>query len=205
MSERNISSNNTNSTSSKADKTVEVDVLTERFIGGNKVWGAIIGIVMAILGILFIVKPLQVAFALDIVVTVGFLLFGIYQIFSYFQTPTALRSGWQLAFGIVWVLMAIMIVTSGWAGIILAFAFALGFLALLSGIMQISVYAAIREQPGAVLILTSGIINALLGIFLLFAPFFATAIVEVAQGIYLLFAGIALIFEALSGHAHRKA
>jgi uncharacterized membrane protein HdeD (DUF308 family) len=193
------------SNNSGASKTVKVDVLTERFIGGNKVLGAIIGIVMAILGILFIAKPLEVALALDIFVTVGFLLFGVYQIVSYLRTPASLRSGWQLAFGIVWVLMAIMVIANGQAGVLLTFAFALGFLALLSGFMQVSVYAAIRSQSGGTLILASGVINILLGAFLLFAPFFATAVVEIAQGIYLLVAGIALIFEAFSGHAYRKA
>jgi uncharacterized membrane protein HdeD (DUF308 family) len=181
------------------------DILTERFLGGNRVLGVIIGIIMIIFGILFIVRPLQVAMILDIIATLGFLLYGIYQIVCYVRSPAQLRSGWQLAFGIVWILMAILILASGGAGIIVTFAFLLGFLAVLSGFMQVSLYSAIRGQSGAGLILASAIINILLGVAMLILPFFAAAVVAIAQGIYLIVAGLALILEALSGHSHKVA
>ena len=178
-------------------------VLTERFLGGSRVLGTIVGIIMIIFGVLFIANPLEMALVLDILVTLGFLLFGIYQIASYVSTPAGLRSGWQLAFGIVWVLMAVLIVASGAIGVILSFAFVLGFLALLSGFMQLSVHSLVRGQAGAGMLLASAIINIVLGLLLLALPFFATAAVAIAQGIYLIAAGLALIFEALSGHAHK--
>jgi hypothetical protein len=53
--------------------TAEVDVLTERFVGGNRVLGVIIGSAMVVLGILFIARPLDAALALDLFVTAGFL------------------------------------------------------------------------------------------------------------------------------------
>jgi uncharacterized membrane protein HdeD (DUF308 family) len=71
--------------------------------------------------------------------------------------------------------------------------------------MQISLYSAIRGASGAGLILASAIINILLGIALLILPFFATTVVAMAQGIYLIVAGVALILEALSGHSHKVA
>ncbi|MDR2108467.1 MAG: DUF308 domain-containing protein [Coriobacteriales bacterium] len=180
-----------------------VDVLTERFVGGNRLVGIGIGIVMALLGILFITRPIATAFVLDLVAVAGFLLYGVYQIAAYLRTPPALRSGWQLALGIVWVLMAVMILASGQAGVVITFALALGFLALLSGIMQISAYGAVRELPGSSFLLASGIVSTLLGIFLLFAPLMTIAVVEIAQGIYLLVAGIALVFETFSGYGHK--
>ncbi|MDR3135927.1 MAG: DUF308 domain-containing protein [Coriobacteriales bacterium] len=192
-------SNDTNNTGT----AIESDILITRFFGGHRAFGAIIGIIMIVIGILFIAKPLEAVLALDLLVTLGFLLYGVYQIVSYVRTPALRRSGWQLAFGIIWVLMAMLVVASGASGLVITFAFVLGFLALLGGCMQVSLYVAIRGEAGAGLLLVSAIINIILGIILLTLPFFAVAVLALAQGIYLVIAGLALILEALSGYGHR--
>lgn len=167
---------------------------------GSRTLAIITGILLVVLGILFFVFPLGTMLFADIFITIGLLIFGIYRIVSFIAAPSGYRDGWQLALGILWVICAVVILASSASNIIISFAFLLGVLAMMSGLSQIIAYASLKGASGSGFVLASGIINALLALFLLAAPFVATAALAYIQGFYLCFAGVALVIEAFSKH-----
>jgi uncharacterized membrane protein HdeD (DUF308 family) len=181
--------------------------LTRKITRGNKIAGIITGILMVVLGILFFAMPIRTGYVVAIIATVGFIFYGLYQIVGYVRTPSEVRNGWNLANGIIFMLVGVMILLSSVTGVIITFAFLLGFLALSGGINQISAYGVFKKEgePGCGWMLASGIINIILGVFLIMTPFAATLVVDYVLGIYLIVGGIALFAEAASGKAGRKA
>lgn len=167
-------------------------------ISGSRVMTVIIGILLAVLGIIFFMFPLASVFFTGVFIIVGLLLYGIYMIISFFATPKFCRDGWQLASGIILTVCGGVILASSASNIVVSFAIILGIVALMIGINQIIGYAALRGTAGAGFILASGIINVLLALFLIFAPFVAAAAVGIVQGVYLCFAGGALIVEGFA-------
>lgn len=167
-------------------------------IQGSKVMAIITGILLVILGIVFFVFPLGSMLFVDIFITIGLLIFGVYRIIEFIAAPKGFRDGWQLAFGIILVICAIMVLASNASSIIISFAILLGLLALMVGLNQVISYGALRGMPSAAFILVSGIVNILLAIFLMFAPFMGTAVLAIVEGIYLCVAGVALIIEGFA-------
>lgn len=176
--------------------------VTERITRGNKVGGIIVAICMIVLGILFLVWPLRTDYVVMVIATIGFIVYGIYEIIVYVRTPKDYKNGWTLANGIIFVILGCLILWEGPGDMFLTFAFLLGFLALFGGITQCSTYGVIRSsgEPGAGWVLASGIINIILGIFFLITPFAATWAIGYVLGVYLVVGGIALFAEACSGH-----
>ena len=170
----------------------------QHFLQGSRMMAVVTGILLILLGILLFVFPLGTMLFADIFLTIGLLIFGVYRIISFIATPSGYRDGFQLASGIILAVCAIVILLSNVSSIIITFAFLLGILAMLTGLNQVFSYAAVRGMPGSGFILASGIINILLAIFLLFSPFVATVAVAIVQGVYLCFAGVALIIEGLA-------
>lgn len=177
---------------------VEPNKNVKHFLQGSRMMAVVTGILLVILGVLLLVFPLEAMLFADIFITLGLLLFGIYRVATFIATPSGYRDGWQLASGIIFAVCALVILLSNASSIIVTFAFLLGILAMLTGLNQVFAYSSLRVFPGAGFILAAGIINMLLAIFLLFSPFFATVAMVVVQGIYLCFAGIALIIEGFA-------
>jgi uncharacterized membrane protein HdeD (DUF308 family) len=167
-------------------------------VTGSRVMTIIAGVLLALLGVLFFIFPLNTMLFTDIFIIIGLLVYGVYLIISFVGTPSGYRDGWQLAMGIVLVVCAIMILASNAANIIVSFAVMLGIVAMMVGINQIIGSAYLKGTPGAGFILFSGIINVLLALFLIVAPFGATAAIGIIEGVYLCFAGVALIIEGFA-------
>lgn len=169
---------------------------------GNKIGGIIVSICMIVLGILFLSWPLRTDYVVMVIATIGFIIYGVWQIVVYIRTPHDYKNGWTLANGIIYTILGFLILWESPGDMFLTFAFILGFLALFGGITQCSTYGVIRQagEPGAGWILASGIINIILSIFLLLTPFVSMWAVTYVLGIYLIVGGIALFAEACSGH-----
>ncbi len=196
------------SESAEQPKTrVSMNDMAKKVTKGNKVGGIIIAICMIVLGILMFVKPIVTMIAVEYIACVGFIIYGVYQIIIYIRTPSELKNGWTLANGIIFTILGILMITSSIFSVVTTFAFLLGFLALFGGITQISSYGVFKKagEPGAGWILASGIINIVLSLFLLLAPFAATWALEFVLAIYLIVGGIALFAESCSGHFGQKA
>lgn len=181
--------------------------MAKKITKGHKVAGIIVAICMIVLGILFICWPLRTDYAIMVLASIGFIVYGIYQIIVYARTPSDLKNGWLLANGIIFTILGFLLLWEGPADMFLTFAFLLGFLAMFGGITQCASYGIIRRagEPGAGWVLASGIINIILSIFLLLTPFAATWALGYVIGVYLIVGGVALFAEACSGHYGMKA
>ncbi|WP_066645781.1 HdeD family acid-resistance protein [Christensenella timonensis] len=197
----------------KQPKTrMNLNNMAKKMSGGNKTAGIIIAICMVVLGILIWVKPVASAFTLGYIVTVGFIIYGVFEVVMYFKTPSELRNGWTLANGIIFTLLGVLVLLqalgslAGALDMLSLFSFLIGFFALFGGITQIASYGAFKKsgEPGSGWILASGIINLVLGIMIIAAPFAGFAVLEWIFSFYLILGGIALFAEACSGKLARK-
>lgn len=172
----------------------------------HKVVGFIIAIAMVVLGILFLIWPVVTGYTIMVIATIGFIIYGVWQIIAYIRTPHDLKNGWVLANGIIFLVLGFLLLAESRQEMYMSYAFLLGFLAMYSGIMQIASFAGFHRagEPGAAWILISGIINIILSICLLTTPFIATWALEYVLGIYLIVAGVALFAEAASGRYAMK-
>lgn len=181
---------------------VSINDVAEKLTRGNRVGGIIVAICMVVLGIMLMIWPLRTGYAMMVVATIGFIVYGIYQIIVYIRTPSDYKNGWTLANGIIYTILGLLILSESGESMFLTFAFLLGFLALYGGITQCATYGIIKKsgEPGAGWVLASGIMNIIMGIFFLITPFAATWAIDYVLGIYLVIGGIALFAEASSGH-----
>ena len=165
---------------------------------GSKAIPVIIGLLIAALGIIFFIFPLGSVFFASIFIVVGLLIYGAFRIINFIMAPSGFRDGWQLAQGIIFVVCSIVILASDASNVIVSFAFMLSFLWLFSGINQIISSASLKGIPGSGLVLFSGIVNVLLAIFLICAPFMGVTILAMVQGVYLCVTGVAVIIEGFA-------
>ena len=151
----------------------------------------------AYIGILFFVWPLIMALGIEFISAIGIIIYGVYQIVKYAKTPADAKNSWSLANGIIFIILGVIAATSGVIARAEMFAFILGFLALMSGISQISAFGAFKKsgQAGMGGLVVSGIINIIIAIFFILSPFAATWAFQWIFGIYLLIGGIALLAE----------
>ncbi len=173
---------------------------------GNKVAGIVVAILMIVLGVLFFIFPIRTDMIVAAIATIGFVVYGIYQLIVYFRTPSGYRNGWTCANGIIFIILGVLLILSGPVSRLETFTFLLGFLAIFGGIMQISSHSALKKagEQHTGLVLASGIINLILGIFLIIAPLAAAWAMAYVLGIYLIVGGIAFFAESASGHMGRK-
>lgn len=204
MSE-NDQNNNNNGEQPKTRMTM--NDIARRASRGSRMGGIIVAIAMIILGVLFIARPFGTGIVLMAIATIGFIIYGVYQIIAYVQTPAELRNGWTIANGIVFIILGLLIILGGGLDMMVTFAFILGFLAMFGGINQVTAYSALHKngQPGAGWVLASGIINIIIGIMFIVAPFGTWLVWDYVLGIYLVVGGVAFLIEVLSGQHGRRA
>ncbi len=192
---------------------MNVNDIARKATKGSKVAGIIIAILMVVLGILFWARPLGTVIAVQWFAALGFAIYGVFLIVMFFRTASEERNGWTLANGIIFALVGILLtVPSGYGALadvesrMFVFAFLLGFMALSSGITMCTSYGVFKKsgEPGAGWILASGIINLILGFFIIVSPFAFTWVLAFLLGIYLVIGGIALFAEACSGKLAKK-
>lgn len=180
--------------------------MAKQIARGNRTVGIIVAICMVVLGILLTIWPITVSAVGAYIATIGFIIYGVYQIVVYVRTPHDYKNGWTLANGIIYIILGILLLMEGAAARLETFAFLLGFVAMYTGIMQCAGFGALRraDEPGAGWMLVSGILNIILSIFLLMTPFAAVWAMAYVLGIYLIIGGVALFAESCSGHYGMK-
>lgn len=196
-----------------AKSRMDLNNVAKTITGGNRIAGIIVAICMVVIGILIFSTPIAAAVGLGYLITIGFIVFGVFEIVAYIRTPSDNRSGWTLANGIIFTLIGILILIEalgtrlGRLDMLFMFSFIIGFFALFSGITQISSYGAFKASgnPGSGWYLASGIINLVLGILIISSPVAGWFTIQFIFGIYLIVGGIALFAEACSGKlAHKQ-
>jgi uncharacterized membrane protein HdeD (DUF308 family) len=178
---------------------MNMDDAIRKTSNGNKALGVIIAIVMAGFGILLFIWPIRTDVMFAYIATVGFVIYGLYQIIAYARAEA--RNRLTLASGIIFMIFGILLLFSGELATLEAFIFVLAFLALIGGINRIVSYGALQKmgRPDAGGILAGGIINLILGILFIIMPLASIWMIDVFIGAYLLIGGIALLIEVLSG------
>ncbi len=212
MSEETMNDPNGNDQNEPPKSRMNLNNVAKKMTGGHKTAGIIIAICMVVIGILIFSAPLILGLGLGYLVTIGFIVYGIFQIIAYVRTPAEYRNGWTIANGIIFTLLGILILAQalgtpfGNLNMLSTFSFIIGFFALFGGITQISSYGAFKKsgEPGSGWILASGIINLLLGILIICAPIAGWFTIEWIFAIYLIVGGIALFAEACSGKLAHK-
>ncbi len=205
MSEENTNAQNGQDEQPKS--RMNLNNMAKTMAGGNKTAGIIIAICMIIIGVLILMAPLIAGLGIAYLITVGFIIYGVFQVIVYAKTAAEYRNGWTLANGIIFALLGILILAQalgtqfGALNMLSLFSFFIGFFALFGGITQISSYGAFKKagEPGAGWILASGIINLVLGILIICAPIAGWFTIEWVFAFYLIIGGIALFAEACSG------
>ncbi len=208
MENANTEQKNNNGSNQRANMNNTVN----KMAGSSKTAGIIIAVCMVVLGVLIFVAPLIVGLGIAYLVTIGFIIYGIFNIVTYIRIPSSMRNGWTLANGIIFVLLGILILAEalgsdmGKLSMMSTFSFLIGFFALFGGINQIASYGALKEAGAEKTgwILASGILNLIVGILIICAPIMGLFTIEIVFAIYLIIGGIALFAEVCSGRLAQK-
>ena len=175
-----------------------------------KGFGIVISILMILLGIgMFFVPVGATAVAMWLMVA-GLLLHGIMEIVTYCKLPKGARDGWKLAGGIIWAVIAVLLIIGGlsaptaaklvaWGNFELLIAFMVGFTSIFNGIKVLCSYSEVKAMGGSTLgCILSGILGIIVGIIVLSYPIGSVITLTVFYGLFLLIGGISLLCRALS-------
>ncbi|CAM2735579.1 DUF308 domain-containing protein [Fructilactobacillus fructivorans] len=163
-------------------------------------WALIAGIIFIAAGIFVFVKPFATLQALAVILGVVALCIGLYHLVLHRQLQKNLDvSSYLVIFnGIIDIIIGLFLLFSESFGFyLIAIAFAIWFI-VDSGL---SIYSATKAQQKSPkryywLIVTAGIIGIIIGIILLFTPYFSNAVVIIFIGIYFIIEGIKLLIMA---------
>ncbi len=173
--------------------------------GLSRTWWILLidGIATLILGFLLLTNPGSSAVALTVVLGIWLLIQGV-MAFVHIFVENHRAWYWDLLWGIIGVVAGIVVlgnplISAVVAGTTLVFMIAFG--AILMGII-----ALIRGfQGGGIWQIVLGIVDILIGVFLLFNPLGAVMALPWVLGFFALFGGIVLLFMAFQARSARNA
>ena len=170
------------------------------FLKMSKTLGIVVAILMIILGCLIFFAPMFAAQMIMWFFITGLIIYGLFHIIIFAKSE--IKNGWSLTAGIMAILLGILLIFSDPLSRASTLAFMLAFIALSTGMNQISASSLMKKQgaSGTGWLLASGIINIALSIFLIFNPFVMLLGFGIIAGVYLIFGGIALFAESMSTH-----
>lgn len=169
--------------------------------------GVLIGTLMMGFGLLAAFAPVATGLSLAYVITAGLGIYGATQLAAWVRAGRQRRNGWTLGSGILltgfslFTLWSALQTSYGTAAMISVLATVAAFFTVLMGIGQFFTFDELRTHgtEGAGWVLTSGILNVLLGIVLLTNPIAGWFALSAVWGIYLSVSGLALLVESISG------
>lgn len=169
----------------------------------SKVGGIITAICLILLGILIFTFPIGSMVLSTWLFTAGVGIYGLFHILAYVKTPAGLRNGWQLAGGIMAIILFfIMLPVYGEIkffsnlGVIM---FLLAFYSISNGVTTLTSLSAISAMGGSKgLAIFSGILSLLVGFFMLCRPFVAGLAEIYFLAVWLIVIGVSMLCAALS-------
>ena len=167
-----------------------------------KALGIITSIVMVLLGICTVVNPFGTGYVWAIIAFVALLVNGIVKIVEFCKMPKGFKNGGLLALGILWILIALMFLF-GETGLIpfaegvllTTIGFVFGFNCIFSGILS---FDSLRYYDSKALAIIAGILEILVGMFVIAAPFIAGLAIFWIVGIYVIVLGVSLFVRCVS-------
>jgi len=165
---------------------------------GSKTLGIVVSILMVLLGIGVFLAPQFFVSMMIWIFVAGLIIYGVFLIFDF--SKSEVKNGWNLTSGIMALILGLLLIFSPTLARAETFAFMLGFMTLFTGINQISASAMMKKQgsSGTGWLMTSGIINIILGFVFISNPFFMLLTFSIIAGVYLVFGGIALFAATFS-------
>lgn len=170
-----------------------------------KFLGIIAGIIMIVLGIIMFFNPISGASIFIWLMVAGLLVYGIINIIMYCKMPVGIRDGSNLGLGVLWVIIAILLiicgigssVEAGWAFLATFqtfIAIMVGFTCLFNAINAFCTCGEVEAMGiSPVGNIISGILLIIAGILILTAPFSAAIAMWVLFGLFGVIGGISLI------------
>lgn len=173
-------------------KVTDPEVRDRERTGGSGT-GIVIGVILALLGLIAIARPVYATIASTLVFGWLFIFAGIAQIFYAFKSRLAGQVIWKLLLGLLYLGAGIIVVSNVFSGAI-ALTLILGITIFVQGAIQVILAFNIRPARSWVWVLVSGILGIILGIFIWSQwPFNADWLIGLWVGINLLFDGIWMI------------
>lgn len=167
-----------------------------------KAIGIIASIIMIILGACTVISPFGTGMVWLIIAFIAIIIYGISNIVEFCKQPKGRKNGGTLALGILWILIAALFLFSkldlipiAESAIIFTIGFIFGFNCIFSGIMAFSTLEYASSKGLAIL---AGILDLLVGFFVIAAPFFAGITLIWIIGIFVIVMGVSLFVRCLS-------
>lgn len=162
-----------------------------------KYWwiGVLLGVLFLLLGFWVIQSPIESFVTFAIYFAITYIISGMGAIvFSISNREVIDGWGWQLAGGILELILGIALLTNPGVSMI-ALAFFVGFWLLFRGISTISISLDLKRNGGSnwSWVLFSGILTAILAFMVLVNPLYAISTLSIFVGLSLIMAGIAAI------------
>ncbi|MDR2898625.1 MAG: DUF308 domain-containing protein [Spirochaetaceae bacterium] len=149
----------------------------------------ITGILLVLVGIVAFCTPYAAAVGFEWLATIGFFVFGLFEIGIFISMKP--RNAWELANGVINVVLGVLLLASDAYTRSEAFAFVFAIILLFNGIQGLSLTAS---PFGSALLLFSSILAVIVSLFMLFVPvMFTTLAIGYIFGIYIIVAGIGTI------------
>ena len=175
-----------------------------------KGFGIVISVLMILLGLGMFFVPAGAAVLAMWLMVIGLLLYGLMEITTFCKLPKGARDGWTLAGGIIWTIIAVLMIVGGlsastaaklvaWGNFEMLIAFMVGFTSIFNGIKILCSCGEVKAMGGNTLCcVLSGILGILVGIVVLSYPIGSVITLTVFYGLFLLIGGISLLCRALS-------
>ena len=163
--------------------------------------GIMISVLLAAAGIFMLCNPFSSARILAWVFIVGLLVYGIWQLACYIRIR---RNGWVLAFGLISTGLGLALMLETPLRQIENLVFILAFFSLLEGVSQLCLVSTAKTAGFRVSgLITSGIIQLLVGLFFMVNPFAMLIANEWITAIFLIALGVSMFFSVCFGRKHK--
>jgi uncharacterized membrane protein HdeD (DUF308 family) len=167
---------------------------------GSRRLGMVTGIALLICCLAFYLVPGRTATSLGVVLAVAVLIRAVYRLGAFLARMGGTRNILNATAGVLWGLVGIYLMMFHASYMFMPYMYVLGTLSLISGVMQISYFSLIANKRSMASGFVSGVLSVACGAILYAVPIVAASMqatnIEWICGIYILFAGLALIAES---------
>ncbi|MCI6825643.1 MAG: DUF308 domain-containing protein [Ruminococcus bromii] len=165
-----------------------------------RIIGIIVSILMVGVGILCCIFPIKAAYVVEVIAAILILLFGIFEIIEYLNTPMLIRTGGGLVCGILNIIIGICLITAPPEILISYFSFLFAANLLLLGIEQIVLVRRLNYfgVGNFAWVIVNGILNIVSAILFFSMPITSVVAASIIVAIYMIIGGVTLFIESIN-------
>ncbi len=176
--------------------------------------GIVVSILLIILGIVMFTMPLAAALIVSYIFIISIIVSGVFNLLKFVKSPDKGKKVWTLIFALLSIGLGVYVFINDVAGglrgqahAIYVMCIALAIMLLTTGFGRITAAFALKKEGGKGFgwMLTSGILDILVGMFFISHPFTTIATYEWVMGIFVIISGITLLIELLSDPPKKEA